>query len=195
MNIAEFEEYIKKKGKKHVIFDFDATICTLLIDWSNWRKEVEKLVLDCKVETDWEEVGSQEIQNLCIKKGGKEARDRLVDIGQRNEKEYYAGFELVPVAPPLIDIAKKYAKLYMWTSNDRQTILPILPELKIDDIFEKIITRNDVNFIKPESDGFSLIYTEGISRSEYLMIGDSKADEGAAKDAGIDFLNIAEFEL
>jgi HAD superfamily hydrolase (TIGR01549 family) len=192
MNIKEFENYIKEKNKKHIIFDFDETICELLINWKNWCKEIEELASDYDVELKTSEFGFQNIQNACIKKGGKEAWDKILEISYRNEKECYSGYKLVPVSLPIISLAKKYAELYVWTSNDQRTVMPILKELKINSSFSKVVARNDVDFIKPNPEGFYLIYDKNNPKSDYLMIGDSEADLGASKDAGIDFINIKE---
>lgn len=194
MSLQEFENYLKKKGKKHVIFDFDETICELLINWENWCEEMKELASQYGVGLDQSEFGYQKLQNACMEKGGKEVRDKILEINYRNEKEYYSGYELSPIAMPVISLAKKYAKLYIWTSNDCRTVEPVLSELKLSDSFSKIVARNDVNFIKPNSEGFQLLYDKNNSKSDYLMIGDSEADEGASKDAGIDFINIKELK-
>lgn len=195
MNLAEFENYIREKNKKHIIFDFDGTICKLLIDWRPWRQEMEALAERYKTEVVIAEVGFQKIQNAYIETGGREARDNILEINYRNEKQYYTGYKFLPVALPLISLAKKYATLYIWTSNDHRIIDPILTELKIDDYFAKVFARNDVTFIKPNPEGFSLIYNEKNPKTQYLIIGDSAADEGAGQNVGIDFLNIAELKL
>ncbi len=195
MTINEFENYIKEKDKKHIIFDFDGTICKLLIDWSDWKKELEEIVAEYDLGVSGTEAGLYEIQSICVEKGGQEARTRILEMNYRIEKEYCAGFELLPVALPVLEVAKKWAQLYVWTSNDQRTIMPILEELKIEKMFERVVTRNDVDFIKPHPQGFDLIYDAKNPKSQYLIIGDSSADEGAGKNSGIDFLNITEFEL
>ena len=43
MKKEQFLSYIKEKGKKHIIFDLDRTLCTLLIDWDPWIKEMNEL--------------------------------------------------------------------------------------------------------------------------------------------------------
>ena len=195
MNLLEFEKYIKEKNKKHIIFDFDGTICKLLINWQSWYQEMEALSEYYKTEVTVAEVGFQKIQNAYIEKGGEEARNKILEINYRNEKQHYTGYELLPVALPLLELVKKCATVYVWTSNDHRTIDPILVELGMDNFFTKVVARNDVTFIKPDPEGFSLIYDEKNPKTEYLIIGDSDADEGAAQNAGIDFLNIAEFKL
>jgi len=192
---AQFKKYIIDNDKKHIIFDFDKTLCTLLIDWAPWRKEMDALFALHEL-TPKNEPGFNyaEIINRCVEKDGDEVRERALEINYRIEKEYYFGYDVSPLARPLLEFTKKYAKLYVWTSNDRRTVAPILEELDISKFFEKIITCNDVKYSKPKADGFFLINDKKSPLSQYLLIGDSRSDSGAAIDAGIDFLNIAEFE-
>lgn len=191
---AQFEKYIIDNNKKHIIFDFDETLCTLLVDWAPWRKEMDALFALYGL-TPKNEPGFNyaEIINRCVEKDGDGVRERVLEINYRIEKEHYSGYALSPLAMPLLELSKKYAKLYLWTSNDRRTVTPILEELNISKLFEKIVTRNDVKYSKPKADGFFLIHDKKSPLSQYLLIGDSRSDSGAAIDAGIDFLNIAEF--
>lgn len=196
MNKQEFENYIKEKNKKYIIFDFDETLCTLLINWDPWCEELDNLFLSYDmVSKDDSDLSYAEMINLCIDKYGEEARDKILEINYRNEKDCSSGYELSPTAIPLLELSKEYAELYLWTSNDRRTIMPILKELDMEKFFKKIVTRNDVKYVKPKADGFSLIYDKNNSKSDYLFIGDSAADSGAAQNSGIDFLNIVEIKF
>jgi predicted HAD superfamily phosphohydrolase YqeG len=71
MNIKEFGIYLKEKNKKHIIFDFDETICTLLINWDNWIKEMEEIFSQCNVKLSSSELAYSryaKAQNSCIMK-------------------------------------------------------------------------------------------------------------------------------
>jgi hypothetical protein len=67
-------------------------------------------------------------------------------------------------------------------------------EIHIKNTIDKIYTDCPF-YIKPSSEGFFSIYDKNISKSEYLFIGDSPVDIGAGKEAGVDFINIAEIKL
>ncbi|MFZ2193044.1 MAG: HAD family phosphatase [Candidatus Moraniibacteriota bacterium] len=198
MNIQEFKNYLNEKDKKYVIFDFDQTLATLLIDWSTWGEKMKEIFSSYGIDFDSrksEYSKYAEIQNYCIEKYGDEAEKIFLEMNHRHEKEYYRGYDLLPATLPILDSIKNNAKLYLWTSNSARTIAPILEELKIDKLFSGIITRNDVRYIKPNPEGFFLIYDKNIPKSQYLFIGDSLADIGAGINSGIDFINIAEFKL
>ncbi|MFA6047609.1 MAG: HAD-IA family hydrolase [Parcubacteria group bacterium] len=194
MNKNEFEEYLRSKSKKHIIFDFDQTLCDLLINWDDWAKEMKALYLSFRINLDPEKHGHLELQNMCVEKYGDEARDKILEINYRNEKDCSLGYKLLPATISILSLAKNLARLYIWSSNDRLTIKPILDEVGVEKLFSKIITRNDVTYVKPNPEGFYLIYNKNNPKSEYLMIGDSQADEKAAKEAGIDFLKIADLK-
>lgn len=66
-----------------------------------------------------------------------------------------------------------------------------MKELRIYDLFETIVANDDVMYIKPDPDGFSRINKAHHSKAEFLMIGDSDNDEGAASSAGIDFMHVS----
>ncbi|HYX49958.1 MAG TPA: hypothetical protein VE843_09475 [Ktedonobacteraceae bacterium] len=44
MKTTDFQQYLRKNQKREVIFDFDETISTLLIDWAEWDKAVGQLL-------------------------------------------------------------------------------------------------------------------------------------------------------
>lgn len=196
MNKSDFEKYLQTQDKKHVIFDFDKTITELLVDWSYWRNDLTALFLSYDNDFDINNFANwTEAQNFYIESFGDEIRDKIIEISYRVEKEHYSGNELVPVALEILDSAKKHAELYIWSSNDKRTIEPIIKELNVETLFDKIVSRNDVTYIKPNPSGFDLIFNPDNSKSAYLMIGDSEFDRFAAQNSEIDFINISEFEI
>ncbi len=193
MNKIAFEHYLQSKGKKQVIFDFDETITTLLIDWSYWHENVCKLFTEYDKDlVKYEEKKFNTLQNEYIARYGTKLKDELININYEVEKNYFSGHVPSSLALSLLSLTKKYADIYMWTSNDRRTVTPIIKELAIENFFSKIISRNDVNFVKPDPYGFYLIYDDQNPKSDYLLIGDSDADRMAAQNADIDFINIQE---
>ena len=193
MKITEFQQYLRKKQKREVIFDFDETISTLLIDWTEWDKAVGQLLQ--KYDPAFIPLGIIEAvqQNTFMQRFGKKLRDDLLYTTYKYEKKLVSGHRVNPVALALIEKARSVANLHIWTSNHTGTICPILQELHLDSAFKRIITRGDVMFIKPHPEGFYLLFDEVTPKSSYLLIGDSTKDEEAAKSAGIDFLNINSF--
>lgn len=55
------------------------------------------------------------------------------------------------------------------------------------------MTRSDVQLVKPDPEGFGLIYESGQDKEQYLMVGNSSSDEGMAQAAEIDFYKVDYF--
>lgn len=193
MKTTDFQQYLKENQKREVIFDFDETISTLLINWAEWDRAVGQVLQE--YDPAFAPLGIIEAvqQNTFMQRFGKKLRDDLLHTTYKYEKELVFGHRVNPVALALIGKARSVASLHIWTSNHLETIYPVLQELHLHNAFKRIIARGDVTFIKPHPEGFYLLFDEINSKSVYLLIRDSKKDEEAAQNAGIDFLNISSF--
>jgi HAD superfamily hydrolase (TIGR01549 family) len=189
------EKYLQSHPKKHIIFDLDDTLLTLKIDWSNWRKNLWKKVgtIDKKIVKQIPNKNGMGtlLYNETIIKHGKNGRNLVLAFCEKYELENLNGIILNKT---LIDFVKKNYKkynFYIWTSNNRKTTNQALKQAKLKPYFKKVITKEEVNLLKPHPDGFYLIFDEkNQSRKDYLFVGDSDKDKGATKNANIDFLRI-----
>jgi phosphoglycolate phosphatase-like HAD superfamily hydrolase len=191
MSIVEFNDYLKKKNKSQVIFDFDRTLVTLNIDWDYWHKDVSALFLrydnlfDRSKYTDWATA-----ENEFVEKYGNRLRSELINLNHKDEDDHYHGFYKNDLAYDLLLSSKDIADIHIWSSNDLQIVKQVLRELSLTEIVKTITARNDVYFIKPNPEGFSLINKNNLPKSEFVMIGDTDMDRQAAINAGIDYLDI-----
>lgn len=173
--------------EKILIFDFDRTIGTLITDWDKWRKGVLKIIneFDPNPDISVENVKHGD-QNHYIEKYGKEFRLRLNEFNQEYEAEEVVDFVL---NEELIDFIKGTdVNLCIWSSNSHKTVEKYLDELNILEKFEIIISRDEVFYLKPDTEGFSLIKKEDIPLDTYILIGDSLSDKHAAENVGITFV-------
>ena len=191
--MQELLVHLTAHPKKHLIFDFDQTLCKLLVDWRHWHENIAKLFQSYEPSFKEDEATHIHVQeNYFISKYGPEVKKEIDNICYDAEKNYSQGFvpdrELIAVLPSL---KEKYS-LSLWSSNDRRTIDSVFRELGLTEYFDPTISVNDVKLIKPDADGFTrLIHPNfNYSLSDYLMIGDSRSDENAAKNSGIDFFNV-----
>jgi len=187
--------YLNDNPKNQLIFDFDNTIVRLLISWDRWYEEIENELY--KIDKELVEMGKNgqlnlsDFQNSFVKKYGKSIKNKIIAHNRDFEKNFLKGYK---INQELIEEIKiLFGKKYLWTSNTRQTVIPILNEIGILALFEKIITRDDVTFVKPNIDGFAFIYDPEIPKNEYLLIGDSGSDEKASQKAEINFYKITYF--
>lgn len=193
MNLQSF---LKKNKKTHLIFDFDETLVKLILPWEIWHSKInEKLNnLDKKILKDYlsGKIDLSTLQNLYIQKFGKDAKELIIKNAHDFESSTLKGN--FP-NPELIDFIKNnnLHKMFVWSSNTRITVHKILDQHQIKNRFKKIITRQDVDLLKPYIEGFNLIHDQKIPLKNYLFIGNSEPDRIAAKAAGIDFYHISYF--
>lgn len=179
---------------QHVIFDFDETLATIIMDWSPWYKGVAEIVR--KYQPSFDDVNNLSMQSVSefINQYGQSFRDEYVNFEINLEKKNYQSYKIIQKT---LDLFQKFHKqnknLYLLTSNSKITVLPILEELKITNHFTKIVTLDDVRNFKPSPIPFELIYVEGNDKKQYLMVGDSVSDKGFAQNVGIDYLNVRDF--
>jgi len=176
------------KNKSNLIFDFDKTIAQMEIDWSDWHKGVSQVYEKYDKQHGYKRGKNphQYYNDLSVKHGYdliEDVKKFVSDYEQEYTKSFTPYLELV-------DFIKqnKSHKKYVFSSNARSTVELGLRELGIFDSIEKIISRDDVKKLKPDPEGFYLLDGFAQHKDSYLMIGDSKADQLAAKRAGISFL-------
>lgn len=184
------------KAKKHLIFDFDRTLDTLIIDWSGsrsgWLDLAQKLTgqPDLKIEDD----NPYLFQVRLIEQWGQPAVDAFQEFTRTYERENYAGHEPNMLLVNFIRSNVDKYQFYLWTNNDSETIAPALRELGLVNLFSGIISRDVVNKPKPDPEGFSQIMIPATTHEDYLLIGDSINDQLGAANAKIDFIDVIDFE-
>ena len=96
---------------KVIIFDFDRTIGTLIIDWTEWRKDIRGLIYEFEPESD---INLEDIrhtnQNDLIEKYGTKFRESLNQINEHSEQVLVTDFILNQKILGLI-----------WTTSSKQT--------------------------------------------------------------------------
>lgn len=191
------ENYLQTHPKKYLIFDLDSTLARLKIDWTTFRRDIFDLVAifdkQLTEEVPFVPFAGLELANRAIKLHGEHAKNTINSFVERYELTHYSGYTPNPELLSFIRSQKEKYKLYIWTSNMRKTIMEFLKNELLESSFSKIVCREDVTFLKPDREGFKQIQIGGSNPNEYLMIGDNFTDEGAAKNAGIDFFIIDYF--
>jgi HAD superfamily hydrolase (TIGR01509 family) len=179
------------ENKEIFIFDFDKTICTLEADWKIWGEQRMSLVK--KYDPLFpEEAIDPETQNDRFKKYGKDFKKDAFYQNLQFESAVSACTPIEPVIALIKNLTSK--ELYIWSSNSKETVQKHLKNIGILDKFKMVISFEDVEFIKPNPDGFKYIQQDNLDLdlSKIIFIGDSVADKGAAETVGVDFLNVAD---
>jgi len=193
----DLASYIYKNGKAHLIFNFDGTLAYLDAPWA----EAAELIRDELRELDeelWARHGykvSAQFQNELVRKHGKKGLDILLQHLPLFEMQYAQNVtHNKALAKQIQDFRGEYS-MYIWSSNSRQLIETVLEAAGMQGWFDKIVTRNDVRYLKPNPEGFMHIYDMRVPESEYVLIGDSATDRAAAAAAEIDFYHLDFFNL
>ena len=88
---------------------------------------------------------------------------------------------------PLLDCLKAAGKkLAVFTGKGRHTTNITLRQLGLTDVFDLVVTGNDVQRHKPSGEGIASIMTStGTGPDRTIMIGDSTSDIKAAREVGV----------
>lgn len=188
----QLAQYLANHPKKYLIFDFDETIARIEVDWSDYLSRLAKIYEQFDPDRQHPAFSGYDGYNDFVKEYGVEAVELVKIANQKYEQEMNHGFTPNPGLIKFIKDAVNY-QMFIYSSNSRLTVLKGLKKLGLDGFFDQIVTRDEVTYIKPDPEGFYLIYDPDVPKNEYLMIGNSHADQGMAKAAGIDFYLVEYF--
>lgn len=186
-------EYLEAHPKKHLIFDFDETLFTLRLPWEVYISELthKLLELDESLQKFTHAKTLNDLENEAVRRHGERAKKLRIEFSSEFEREFLKGVdEHREYTSFVVENCTKY-ECYVWTSNVKATIEPILREHNLLTCFKELVTKSDVSFTKPDPEGFYQIFDQKIDKKEdFLMIGDSQNDMHAAANAGIDFFSV-----
>ncbi len=189
MNITQLQQFLKDNHKKYFIYDFDGTLADIQIDWTDWHEGTARIMEKYNPDFNWHGGKVFKQVNDYIKEYGQRIRDEFWQFHREYEQDYVTGY--LPNTTLLEFLKSNPSQVnFLYTSNMRQTVMPMLKEMEIVDSFDHKVTRDDVMLVKPEMEGMEKIYVPGTDKKDYLMFGDSHADEGLAYNFGIDFWQV-----
>lgn len=161
-----------KKNFKLIIFDFDNTIGKLDVDW---RRLINTLNI-------------KEPLNDYLDRINKEDRQKIFKIIEANEMEKIDNFKPDNDVVSFITNCDGYT-LAILSSNSKKAIETALKRLGLLDKFDIILSGEDVERLKPSSEGIIKILDElGIDKDDAIFLGDSYVDMKACNAAGVKFV-------
>ena len=181
------------QNKTHILFDFDNTITLLDLDWNAWHVGVGEIFRKYEP-TFHEHLEGKHIrpfQNNMFRTYGKPLKREVDDFNRMYEEKFTKG--QFPVIKTIELIKALYAsgkKLSIWSSNDSSTVKKWINVLQILPMFELIVGREMVEYIKPDADGYFKYFQKSDARQHVLMVGDSENDKGAAEKIEMDYLDV-----
>ena len=179
---------------KLVIFDLDGTLVdsdkTVIRLLNTIREDLNLPTLKIKDISFYLSLGGEEmikktIANEIDTKHYLEIfRQRYLDDSLDNENLFDG------VIDYLNHLKSKGIQMAVFTNKPKDLTTKTLNRHQIYDFFNYIVTRDDVDFKKPDPDGcHKIIKMSSISPENIIMIGDSELDQKAANSASISFLH------
>lgn len=190
-------EYLESHPKTYLIFDFDETLFWLVLDWDKFFESMEKELapIDQGLYDDLaaSKRSLSSTLNAYIETYGTKAKQIITNMSVKFEEKHLT--RVVP-NPELVDFVTANSgrfSMSIWTNNTSKVVEKVLAEHGLAGVFIRIASQLEVLMLKPYADGFRYLAQSGVPKDNYLMIGNSSADEDAAKAAGIDYFHIDYF--
>lgn len=173
---------------KAILIDLDGTICKFNIDYREAHKNSINYLISIGLK-DKNIIQERSLYNILKKlkkkfpeKKYKHTKKKLYDCFQEIETEAAHNSSLIEGVSKTIHQLKAIdLKLAVVTNNNRIATEKTLGKFDLTNIFDTIITRDDVENLKPDSDSIkkALSHLEVIP-NETIFVGDSIADMMAA---------------
>lgn len=185
---------------KAVIFDLDGTLTSVAFDYKKAKAEVISFLVSSGVSERILDEKKSIYLNIEAAVGyvrkefgedyAKTIKTKAFEIVDKYERQEIGKTFLNEGALSLIHHLKsKGVKVAVCTNNSSYTAFSILKDLNIIYLIDVIVTRDDVEKLKPYPDSLLLVCSElGINANEALFVGDSLVDLLAAKAIGMRFI-------
>ncbi|HUW21930.1 MAG TPA: HAD-IA family hydrolase [Candidatus Bathyarchaeia archaeon] len=178
---------MKDKTYQYLLLDWDGCLADTLSIWMAAYKNIFKVfgLIPAEKEIvgifgDW-----QGASKLGVKDNDLFFKKLLVEV---NANLPFAKLHQ-GVKKTLVELTKRSKKLALVTSSKSASVLPALKNLKVQKIFQAILTEERVTHHKPHPEIVDkAIAALGGNKDQALIIGDGQKDILAGQNAGIDTL-------
>lgn len=188
MDISELT--VKIKSSKAIIFDMDG----VLVDTTKAHAEAfDKTLKEISKFFDYSKYTGMSTEETFEKFFSKELIERLSKMKRDNVSENISGLNMFENAENLLRLIKnKDIKLGLCTSASSERTTKILSKFKIYQLFDLIITKEDVSRGKPDPEIYlKALSTLKVSPSEAIVIEDAKNGIESSKRAKIFTIGLA----
>lgn len=175
--------------KKCLIIDFDDTlVSTIDTHADSWRRSLERVLnKEISIESILSDINYG--MDVLLKK--YQLSPSEVKLAEKFKKQIFSkNLHKTKVNQLLLWICKNglFEKIYIASNSSRENVDKIMSYHDISpQLFNGIITRDDVENKKPHPDMAHLIFNENdYSEDEYIMVGDSEVDSTFARKNNIE---------
>ena len=182
---------------KAVLFDFDGTIVDLNFKYAESRIAIKKVLkelgfdesvfaLNDTAQTILEKVKKQIVEKSMDTKLS-EIKDKILSIIDEFEIEAVNASELLEETKSILNfLSEKGIKKGLVTNSGKKAIQLALIKHGLEHDFDVIVTRDEVDRLKPYGDGIRLaLRIINVAIENAIYVGDSINDVFAAKDANV----------
>lgn len=194
--VKKLIEHVQANSYKHIVFDLDETIARLHLPWDAGMRTLFDRSPSHIAPQLRREFANGEPYGVVLNRAVKQYEEFLpILLAWAHEFEA----QLVSQQPhdelvtAIAEFANAGRRLCLWTSNTQRSARQVLDKLGIGQHFDVIVARDDVRLLKPNPEGWWHIYG-GEPLSDYLLVGDSVNDYGAAVAVGIDYFETRHFK-
>jgi len=123
-------------------------------------------------------------------------RERIGDIYDRFDEDALMRWHLREGSKDLLSVLKtKGIEIGLVSNVGRKALDKALPKLDLRPFFNVVVSRNDVQYMKPSGEGLRLALSRlRVMSDKALYVGDSSDDIQAAKAAGVKIIVIMDNE-
>jgi HAD superfamily hydrolase (TIGR01549 family) len=186
-----------------LIFDIDGTLVTFKFDVQGTRSALLSELTEMGFATAGLTLASptQKIMDSVrdqVRAGSvswdyPSARDRLYSILDRFEEESSRTAVAFPDTVETLRLLREQrVKLAVLTNSGRRSALPLLAKYSLAEFFDFVLTRDDVDAMKPSPDGIhKALSLMALPKRNVYYVGDSPYDIMAAKRAELKVISVA----
>ncbi|CAG0961024.1 glucose-1-phosphatase [Anaerolineae bacterium] len=177
-----------------LLFDFEGTLVDF--QWKlkdaarDAKNELRNLGFDAETWEDNYATLRNSAVHLATQRGvaKRVVMDRLDAIYDRYDQDAASRWSVLPEVKSVLPRLKseRHVKLGLVSNIGRRVVDEALPRLGLAGMFDVIITRNDVEMLKPSGAGIRIALEKlGVTNADALFVGDSVTDVLGARDAGL----------
>jgi HAD superfamily hydrolase (TIGR01549 family) len=182
------------KAVEAILFDFEGTLVELQWNLERAVRETSEMLAASGFPVDRLQAKKhstlmKEATEMASKIGQSpdEVRERIGTIYDRFDEDALTRWALRPEARDLLCRLKaKGIKTGLVSNVGKKTLTKALQKLDLHQLFDVMVTRNDVKTLKPSGEGLNLALNRlQVTKEKALYVGDSLDDIQAAKEAGL----------